>query len=144
MMPATTLVLPTLREWPPITMVAMDNPSLTLSSRAQSRDPSTKLRAGSAVRLHRENSRSLHARNDRLRQSLRLVGMTELVGSKENNGFAGIRLQFRLSPFRHSRLFFPILASAARLLKYSRSGFAGVPQNAMPLPRSIFFGRTPA
>src|SRR5258708_24927364 len=34
-------------------------------------------------------------------------------------------------------------ANAARLFRYSRSGLAGVPQNATPLPRRIFFGKTP-
>src|SRR5439155_14022645 len=40
--------------------------------------------------------------------------------------------------------FFPNRARLARLLRYSRSGLAGVPQNAIPLPRKIFFGSAPA
>src|SRR6266699_3064546 len=44
--------------------------------------------------------------------------------------------------YRHYSLL-PNRANAARLFRYSRSGLAGVPQNAMPLPRRIFFGKTP-
>src|SRR5437588_12828915 len=40
--------------------------------------------------------------------------------------------------------FLPNLAKLAKLLRYSRSGLAGVPQNAIPFPRKIFFGNTPA
>src|ERR1700722_12578599 len=39
--------------------------------------------------------------------------------------------------------FFASRATVANCFKYSRSGCAGVPQNALPLPRKTLFGSTP-
>src|ERR1700683_1579778 len=43
----------------------------------------------------------------------------------------------------HRYSFFASRANAANCFKYSRTGFAGVPQKATPFPRSTLLGRTP-
>ena len=64
--------------------------------------------------------------------------------ASHNAGLADVSRMSANNNDCHSYSLRPNLASAAKLFKYSRSGFAGVPQNATPFPRKTFFGRTPA